>query len=81
MLESSKLSLNVNATKLKFKQKQLELIKHKIDNSGKGKVVCKGVMHRGVRLTIGFAQKNIDEPFKYSTFTSNEGEIVVTSAS
>jgi uncharacterized protein (DUF342 family) len=72
---------NVNSTKLKIKQKELELIKQKIESAGKGKVVCRGVMHRGVRLTIGFAHKNIEEPFKYSTFTSNEGEIVVTSAS
>jgi uncharacterized protein (DUF342 family) len=81
VLESSKLSLNVNSTKLKIKQKELELIKQKIENAGKGKVVCRSIMHRGVRLTIGFTHKNIEEPFTYSTFTSNECEILVTSAS
>lgn len=81
ILESSKLSLDVNNTKIKIKQKELELIQQKIENAGAGKVVCKGIMYRGVKLSIGFAKLDIEESYNYSTFTCQEGKIVSNTAS
>jgi uncharacterized protein (DUF342 family) len=81
MLESSKLSLNVNSTKLKIKQKELEIVKQKIENAGMGKVVCKGTIYHGVKLSIGFATMSIEEPLSFSSFTNIEGKIVVGTAS
>lgn len=81
MLLTSKVSLKASGDKLTSDEEEYKLLSEQIENSGKGKVICRGCMYRGVKLTIGIASINIDNDITSSSFALVDGKIAVTPTS
>ena len=78
MLRSSQVSLDASIAKLDADTKEYEALSGQIQNSGKGKVVCRGTLYRGVKLTIGFASMTAENDISSSSFALVDDKIVVT---
>jgi len=81
MLVSSQASIKVSEDKLKSDTEEYESLSGQIENSGKGKVICRGIMYRGVKLTIGFASMEIENDITSSSFALVDGKIAITPVS
>lgn len=81
MLATSKVSLNASLLKLKSDTEEYNKLSEQIQNSGKGKVICRGTMYRGVKLTIGCESMDINNDISSSSFSLVDGKIVITPVS
>jgi uncharacterized protein (DUF342 family) len=73
--------IKVSEDKLKSDTEEYESLSGQIENSGKGKVICRGIMYRGVKLTIGFASMEIENDITSSSFALVDGKIAITPVS
>jgi uncharacterized protein (DUF342 family) len=80
LLKNSQVSLDASIAKLDSATKEYDSLSGQIENSGKGKIVCKGTLYRGVKLTIGFASMVAENDIVASTFSLVDDKIVVTPA-
>lgn len=81
MLTASKISLQTSLIKLKSDTEEYEKMSDQIQNSGSGKVICRGTMYRGVKLTIGCESMDIENEVTSSSFSIADGKIVITPVS
>ncbi len=81
MLINSLTSIKTSQEKLKSDTEEYNSLSGLIENSGKGKVICRGTMFRGVKLTIGFATIEVDSDIISSSFALVDGKIAITSVS
>lgn len=81
MLQNSSLSLTNNLKKLEADNKEYATLNEQIQNSGKGKIICRGTMYRGVKISIGFASMTAENDITSSAFTFVDGKIVVSPTS
>jgi uncharacterized protein len=81
MLQTSQVSLDSSIAKLEADKAEYEALSGQIQNSGKGKVICRGTLYRGVKLTIGFASMTAENDITSSSFALVDGKIAVTPTS
>lgn len=81
MLQNSELSLDKDIKQLQNDNEEYKNLNDVINNSGKGRITCKGTCFRGVKLTIGFATMVVENDITSSTFTFKDDKIVVTPSS
>lgn len=81
MLVTSKISLQTSLNKLRSDNEEYDKLSGQIQNSGFGKVICRGTMHHGVKLTIGCESMDVDNDITSSSFSLVDGKIVVTPVS
>lgn len=81
MLQNSSLSLSNSLKKLEADNKEYTALNEQIQNSGKGKIICRGTMYRGVKITIGFASMTAENDITCSSFTFVDGKIAVATTS
>lgn len=81
MLQDSQMSLSKGLAKLKTDNSEFNGINEQIQNAGKGKIICRGTMYRGVKLTIGFASMIVENDITCSSFALDDGKIVVAPTS
>jgi uncharacterized protein (DUF342 family) len=81
MLLTSKLSLTSSNSKLESDMDEYNSLSGVIQNSGKGKVICRGQIFRGVRISIGSASIDINYEINSSSFSLVDGKIVTTPVS
>lgn len=81
MLQNSQLSLDKDVKLLQDDNEEFKNLNDIINNSGKGKITCRGTVYRGVKLTIGFATLVVENDITSSTFTFKDDKIVVTPSS
>jgi len=64
-----------------FAERRQELEKKEQEGSDErrrhAKVMCLGVIHTGVKITINRASRQVTEELKYCTLTESDGEIRV----
>lgn len=78
MLQTSRVSLDAAIAKLDAASKEYDMLSAQIENSGKGTVICRKTMYRGVKLTIGFVTMKIENDIQSSKFSLVDDKIVVT---
>lgn len=78
MLLNSHTSLDAINVKLSADDEEYQALGTQINNSGKGKVICRENFYRGVKLTIGFATMTAENDIFSSTFKFADGKIVVS---
>jgi uncharacterized protein len=78
MLENSHVSLDASVARLTACEQEYEKIGEQIENSGKGKVICRGTVYRGVKMSIGFASMAITNDISASSFSFVDGKIAIT---
>lgn len=81
MLQNSSLSLTSNLEKLEADNNEYKMLNEQIQNSGKGKIICRGTMYRGVKITIGFASMTTENDITSSRFSLVDDKIVVSPTS
>lgn len=81
MLQNSKLSLDKDLQQIQSDNEEFQQLNDLINNSGKGKITCRGTVFRGVKITIGFASMVVENDITCSTFAFNDDKIVVTPSS
>jgi uncharacterized protein (DUF342 family) len=81
MLMSTQSSIQTSELKLNNDIDEYNSLSGQIENSGRGKVICRGMMYRGVKLTIGFASIELENDIASSSFALVDGKIVITPVS
>lgn len=81
LLENSQLSLDAITAKLNTDKEEYEALEVQIENSGKGKVICRGTLYRGVKLTIGFATMKAENDITSSSFSIVDDKITISPTS
>ena len=80
LLQKSRDSLEELTVRLQKSREEVRQLNLLIENSGKGRVVCRQTAFRGVSMTIGAAHLDINETIRFSTFTCRDGKIVTGDA-
>jgi uncharacterized protein (DUF342 family) len=80
MLDNSAFSLEEAKSRYEIVKEELAQLNPQIENTVIGKVVCRDIMYRGVKVTIGGVHMEIDRTVACSSFVNIKGEIKVESA-
>ena len=80
LLDNSAFSLEEAKGRYETAKEELAQLNPQIENSGIGKVVCRNIMYRGAKVTIGGVHMEIDRTVTCSSFVNIKGEIKVESA-
>lgn len=77
LLLSSRLSLRSSLERMDKGREELEALDRSLMESGRGMVVCRGPVYRGVKITVGFASVEIDHDMPASSFSLADGKILI----
>lgn len=80
LLLNSRLSLRAMLEKYGKGRQEFALLAKELENVGKGTVVCRGPVCRGVKITIGFASLTVERDMPATVFSFAEGKIVTAPA-
>lgn len=80
LLQKSRDSLEELMVRLQKSREEVRQLNLLIENSGKGRVVCRQAAFHGVSITIGAAHMDISDTVYSSTFMCKDGKIVTGGA-
>lgn len=80
LLETSRDSLGELTARLKASEQAIHAIDERILHSETGKIVCRGIVYPGTKITIGFEKAQINEPVKNVCFLRRGDKIAEDAA-
>ncbi len=77
LLLSSRLSLRGSVEKLEKDRQELDALNKALEQTGRGMIVCRGPIYRGVKITVGFASMEVDHDMPASSFSLADGKLLI----